>query len=344
MRIFTANQVNHAYVVPSGATIQDAAAAAESENSPAIGDVVLIPEAVAEGSTPSFFTFKYMNATGEWTPTDRIDVDKVMYCNVTAPGDMVTKLKKATVTLDSNLLDGGNLISGEDYILRIAFNGYIGISPEDSQYWKYGAVHAFNNTTPSDFYVKMAISLAKSMSREAVKLITIKVTDGDDETEVTTRTKESDLNGTYTGLIIEEVEPDWILGTKQQQFLRIDVNPGVISDGKNEVVWGSVTYSDGVSIPNSKIAADFEYFWHGERGDQYRMVGFPDYVPTKYLVDPNSTDGYYFVTLHYYYSGANEACQKSEKDITFICATEAQADSLAELFGDLGIKVNEKKN
>lgn len=335
--------MNHAYVVPSGATIQNAASAAESESSPVIGDVVLIPEAVAQGGTPSFFTFKYMNATGEWTPTDKIDVDKVMYCNVASPEDMAISLRKAKVTLDSQFLDNGKLISGEDYILRVVVNGYIGISPEDSQYWKYGAVHAFSNTTPSDFYRDMAISLAKNMSREAVQFITIKLLVGSTETVVTARTKKESLSGTYTGLVIEETEPDWILGTKQQHFLNIEVVPGVVNDGKSDVTWGTVEYEEGATIPNSKMAADFEYFWHGERGDQYRMVGFPDYVPTKYLIDPNSQNGYYFVSLHYYYSGSNEACQKSEKDITFICAANAQVQSLTTLLGGLGITVTEKK-
>ena len=56
-----------------------------------------------------------------------------------------------------------------------------------------------------------------------------------------------------------------------------------------------------------------EYFFMGERGDQYRMVGFPDYVPTKYLVDP--TKEYDLINIHYFYTGSNESSQKSEKDI-----------------------------
>ena len=66
-----------------------------------------------------------------------------------------------------------------------------------------------------------------------------------------------------------------------------------------------------------KLAADYEYFFHGERGDQYRMVGWPDYIPTSYMVD--TTKEYDFVQIHYAYVGPNESCQKSEKDLVFLC-------------------------
>ena len=48
------------------------------------------------------------------------------------------------------------------------------------------------------------------------------------------------------------------------------------------------------------------------------MIGFPDYVPTTYLVDPYWEYGYDTVAIHYSYIGSNESSQKSEKDVTFI--------------------------
>ena len=54
----------------------------------------------------------------------------------------------------------------------------------------------------------------------------------------------------------------------------------------------------------------------GERGDVYRMVGFPNVIRTKYLVNPDSK--YNVIDIHYAYVGPNESVQKSEKDITIV--------------------------
>lgn len=66
--------------------------------------------------------------------------------------------------------------------------------------------------------------------------------------------------------------------------------------------------------------ADLEYFGAGERGDIYRNVGFPNVINTTYLVD--SAKKYNTLDLHYFYAGANEAVQKSEKDITLVLLSD----------------------
>ena len=78
--------------------------------------------------------------------------------------------------------------------------------------------------------------------------------------------------------------------------------------------------------------ADYEYFYMGERADQYRMVNWPDYIPTTYMVDPTWQYGYDTVGVHYAYVGANHSVQKSEKDITFI-VPRASTDSDATTVG-----------
>ena len=84
--------------------------------------------------------------------------------------------------------------------------------------------------------------------------------------------------------------------------------------------------------------ADYEYFYMGERGDQYRMVNWPDYIPTKYLVDPTLEYGYDTVAIHYAYTGANHSVQKSEKDITFI-VPRAVGDSTPSNLGSLASSI-----
>lgn len=315
MNIFSTNQANQVYVAKAlketVATLTD------------LGDILV-------KATPdkSAIYFQHKGAGGI-VRSDLIEVKNILWGKTTKAKDMARKLKVATVTLDATV-NSGNPIAGQDYILTIAFTGYVGISPEDSQYWKHGVVHATNGMTASDFYKQMALSLAKNMSREAVKLVKITLSDG---TEVLPSTKASALAGAYTNLVITEVEQDWILGTKQQKALTFDVIPTEVDvkegDTYTPTKWGEVVISAGDPIKNGKLMADYEYFHMGERGDQYRMVGFPDYVPTKYLVDPSKE--YDTIALHYAYIGSNESVQKSEKDITLIVPTKGVAALIAKI-------------
>ena len=321
-RIFTENQATLVYVAKAlktdFASLKDA------------GDILV-------KATPDKQAIYFQHkGVADISRSDLIEVKNIISANATAAKSMEKKLKNATVTLDSSV-NGGKPITGQDYVLRLVFSGYIGISPEDSQYWKYGVVHATNGMSASDFYKKMAISIAKNMSREAVQFI--KVFLGD--TEVTPRTKEDKLTGTYTGVTIKEVAPDWIRGTKQEKIVRLTVEPTTVNDGTSDVVWGTVKYSDGDTLKNGKEIADMEYFFAGEKGDQYRLINWPDYVPTEYLVDP--TQEYDVIDIHYSYVGSNESVQKSEKDIKLIVPA-GKADGISKAINALitasGIQIN----
>ena len=321
-RIFTENQATLVYVAKAlktdFASLKDA------------GDILV-------KATPDKQAIYFQHkGVADISRSDLIEVKNIISANATAAKSMEKKLKNATVTLDSSV-NGGKPITGQDYVLRLIFNGYIGISPEDSQYWKYGVVHATNGMSASDFYKKMALSIAKNMSREAVQFI--KVFLGD--TEVTPRTKEDKLTGTYTGVTIKEVAPDWIRGTKQEKIVRLTVEPTTVNDGTGDVVWGTVKYSDGDTLKNGKEIADMEYFFAGEKGDQYRLINWPDYVPTEYLVDP--TQEYDVIDIHYSYIGSNESVQKSEKDIKLIVPA-GKANDISKAINALitasGIQIN----
>ena len=321
-RIFTENQATLVYVAKAlktdFASLEDA------------GDILV-------KATPDKQAIYFQHkGVADVSRSDLIEVKNIISANATAAKDMEKKLKNATVTLDASV-NGGKPIAGQDYVLRLIFNGYIGISPEDSQYWKYGIVHATNGMSVSDFYKKMALSIAKNMSREAVQFI--KVFLGD--TEVTPRTKEDKLTGTYTGITIKEVAPDWIRGTKQEKIVRLTAEPTTVNDGTGDVVWGTVKYSDGDTLKNGKEIADMEYFFAGEKGDQYRLINWPDYVPTEYLVDP--TQEYDVIDIHYSYVGSNESVQKSEKDIKLIVPA-GKANDISKAINALitasGIQIN----
>lgn len=123
--------------------------------------------------------------------------------------------------------------------------------------------------------------------------------------------------GDASGLIVEEAPQEWILGTFPQVPVNFTLMPdSIVVNGDNRI-WGLVEKQASTnSIPDGHKIADLEYFCMGERGDVYRMMGFPNVIRTKYLVDPDLK--YNTIDIHYAYVGPNEAVQKSEKDITIV--------------------------
>ena len=278
--------------------------------------------AVKSDTAKSHLYFEYMGAGG-MTRSDLIDIKNILYAKATDADDLAYDLAKYKLTLDDTV-NGGEPVVAQDYILRIAFRNYPGLSEED-QYFKYGMVHAVTGMTASDFYKTLALSLVKNFSREEQGLLKFYLETGGTDagtvagtpTEVTKDTKESSLTGTYTGIVIEEAPQDWILGVMEQTPVNFTIQPDLIIDNGDERIWGVVKkVASTNSIPDGHKIADLEYFCMGERGDIYRMVGFPYVIRTKYLVDPDIK--YNVIDIHYAYVGPNESVQKSEKDITIV--------------------------
>lgn len=310
MATFSTNQVRQLYV----------ATALKSPNVIASDTAGSI--AVKSDTAKSHLYFEYMGAGG-MTRSGLIDIKNILYAKATDADDLAYDLAKYKLTLDDTV-NGGKPVVAQDYILRIAFRNYPGLSEED-QYFKYGMVHAVTGMTASDFYKTLALSLVKNFSREEQGLLKFYLETGGSDagvvagtsTEVTKDTKESSLTGTYTGIIIEEAPQDWILGVMEQAPVNFTIQPDLIIDNGDERIWGVVKKVTSTnSIPDGHKIADLEYFCMGERGDVYRMVGFPYVIRTKYLVDPDIK--YNVIDIHYAYVGPNESVQKSEKDITIV--------------------------
>lgn len=317
MATFSTNQVRHLYVATAFKTPHVLPA-------DAAGSI-----AVKNDNAKKHLYFEYKGADNLMR-SDLIDIKNILYAKATDAKDMAHELKAVTVTLDSTV-NGGEPVAGQDYILRIAFRQFIGMSDAD-QYFKYGMVHAYSGMSASDFYKKLALSLVKNFSRETTQLVSFTLTDSSDEAvPVNATTKESDLTGTYKALVIDEVAQDWVLGKKEQTPVYFEVQPTTITVEGDELIWGKVedTESSG-TIENGKKIADLEYFCMGERGDVYRGIGFPNDIHTTYLVDPSKA--YHTFDIHYAYVGSNESVQKSEKDITIVCADKAELNKVIEAF------------
>lgn len=310
MAVFSINQVRQLYVAKSLKT-----AIAQLTTA---GDIV--PKADTAKTT---LYFQYMSPAG-LVSSDKIDIQNVMYAKATSSDDLAHKLIRYSVTLDADV--SATPVAGQNYILRLAFRQYIGLSEED-QYFKYGEVIARSGMTASDFYKKMAISLAKNLENktESTPLVNIYLNstaaDGTD-VPVTATTKESDLNkADYDKIIIEEAEQPWVLGMMPQAFIPFTPQFLTITVDGEDRLWGKATVvTPKKTVPDGHLIADLEYFCMGARGDIYRGMGYPNIIKTTYLVDPSAV--YDVLDIHYFYTGSNESVQKSEKTITLVAVDD----------------------
>lgn len=339
MSVFSTNQVRQLYVAKALKTPHVLA-------SDAAGSI-----AVKNDTAKNHLYFEYKGADNLMR-SDLIDIENILYAKATDADAMAHELKSVTVTLDTNV-NGGAPVAGQDYILRIAFRQYVGMSDED-QYFKYGMVHAYAGMDADEFYKVLAQSIAKNFSREVVPLIKIEVHsaatkskggfDAKGYMEVTPSTKDTgatnSTNPYYDGtsavisdidsIRITEVEQPWRLGIMAQTPVYFTVQPTTVLVNGDDRIWGTVTEGTNGTVGNGKAIADLEYFCMGERGDIYRGVGFPHNIVTTYLVDPTKT--YYTFDIHYAYVGNNESVQKSEKDITIVCSNKTEFNNIVTAF------------
>lgn len=338
MATFSTNQVRQLYVAKALKTSHVLA-------SDAAGSI-----AVKNDTAKNHLYFEYKGADNLMR-SDLIDIKNILYAKATDADAMAHELKSVTVTLDTNV-NGGAPVAGQDYILRIAFRQYVGMSDED-QYFKYGMIHAYAGMDADEFYKVLALSIAKNFSREVVPLIKIEVHskatkgkggfDSNGYMVVTPTTKDngkSDTTNPYyatdtlvtdiDNIRITEVEQPWRLGVMAQTPVYFTVQSVPVTVNGDERHWATLTEGTSGSIGNGKTIADLEYFCMGERGDIYRGIGFPHNIVTTYLVDPTKT--YYTFDIHYAYVGNNESVQKSEKDITIVCSDKTEFNKIVTAF------------
>lgn len=320
MAIFSINQVRQLYVAK--ALKVDTAALTTA------GDIV--PKADKAKTT---LYFQYMSPAG-LVSSDKIDLKHVLYAKATSSDALAHKLIRYSVTLDADV--SATPVAGQNYILRLAFRQYIGLSEED-QYFKYGEVIARSGMTASEFYKKMAISLAKNLENktESTPLVNIYLISAaaSKDVPVTSATKESDLTATdYNQIIIEETEQPWVLGMMPQAFIPFTPQFLTILVDGEERLWGVATkVTPTKTVPDGHLMADLEYFCMGARGDIYRGMGYPNIIKTTYLVDPDAI--YDTLDIHYFYTGSNESVQKSEKTITLIAVNDGSHTVMNALIG-----------
>lgn len=357
MAVYSTNQNRQLYVANG--------VSAETTYADAIADIKGTLGKVLVGTDKNGCKFITQNGYGGLVTSDLIDPTTIMWANVSGPKDHQIKLKAFEIDFTQDGVDSSTTantanakpVSGEDYILRINFTQMYGMSDEDI-YQKYGAVHATSSMKKDDFFRAMAYSLVKNFSRLYQPLVQIALGTAVGSAKVVARaTKDAsgdiklyEADGTEiqaananTKLYILEQSQvnEWVLGTKQYTPVYFAPYATTITNSNSEVIWGKVTEVTDTyaqTIPNGYKFADLEYFCMGERGDQYRMVGWPNAITTKYFVVP--TNQYYCLDIHYAYQGTCEDIQKSEKTITVISTTKKDITDIVDALG-IGTKVHE---
>ena len=305
--VFSTNQVRQLYVALANGHLTNA------------GDIK-----VNKTTDGKQLYFTYVGALGDTMRSDLIDVDKITSITIKKASDMAKKRVCHLVTLDSTI-NSGNPVTGQDYILRLLFRQYVGMSEANTMN-KYGEVHINTDMSASDFYKKMAISIVQNCSKDINNLVEVELQTSSSTVPVSVTTREADLDGTYTGILIYEGKLVWRLGRVSQGTIPFECQFVDIVYNGEEVEWGktSLVPAKDKVLPQGELIADLEYFCMGERGDIYRNMGWPNAIETKYLVDP--TKLYNIITIHYHYEGTGLSSDKSEKDIQIAAVASSATD------------------
>ena len=280
---------------------------------------------ITDGTKKEFY-FMYKGADTV-LKSDFIPLDNLTYVKAIDCADMITVMKKLKVALDSTI-NSGAPVAGQDYTLTINFRNFFS-SGDASQYFKAASVHATTGMTAAQFYAEMKNQLDLAFAYE----------DGATKTSNPYLAFTYDANGVY----IQEKPQEWTLGTKKQRRVMFDVLMSRIYTGGEDVVWGTVTDQTPAkasavvgtnAIGNGKQIADLEWFCMGERGDQYRNVGYPNVIETKYLVNPDLE--YHALEIHYAFTDAGVNSYRSEKEITVVFPKGAASHEYDEINAFIG--------
>ena len=211
----------------------------------------------------------------------------IEYINVAKASELVVNKTKVTATLD------GKYIVGNPVILTIDMPNYIGGGDEFSRSTAIEIMPASESTLDTSKLEKINKHLAKAFPEYNVVAA---------------------ISGNTVSVTAYYKTSNWIVGVSPMR------EANVVISGEHVV---STVYSEvaGEAKTGNMALAELEYFCKGERGDQYRMMGYPNVIPSRPSEIDLTTD-YFIYDIHFAYVGANEMVQQSEKDITIVSKTE----------------------
>lgn len=327
MANFSVNQVRHLYVAKD--YVDGSTKTALTNN----GDIE-----VKKADNDLYFLYK--NGKGEVTHSDFINLKNLDRVEAIKSSAMATKMRKISLTL------ADNPVSGQDYVLGINFKNFFS-SGDASQYYKDAVVHASSSVnTKSLFYKAMVKALNLAFSREdgatrySNPYLKFKI-----GYSTSSESEENDTNwasATATKIIIEEKPQEWELGVKKARRIMFDVFPSTIYTGGEDVIWATLEstglyYTEMIpatTVGNGQNIADLEWFCMGERGDQYRLQGWPNVIKTAYLADESKT--YSVLEFHYAFTDTGVNSYRTEKELTIAVPDGAAGHTYDVINGIIG--------
>lgn len=241
--------------------------------------------------------------------------------NVTATSDKIEnvmwgKLSTADALaknyIKAKLVATEPLIVGQDYIVKVSYPEVAGLGVEGYT-TKTASVRVTSSTTVNDLYTALARDLNVNFADGMLK---------------------ASVDG---GLVITQtdaVEKAYKRGMRPVVIVDFDVYANVVLDEGEDVQWATITKLAGATVKDGYAVSEMEYFALGERGDQYRMMGWPDVIETEYKVDHKAE--YDVLNVHFGYKGANQNSHISEKDLVVVAPKGSE--TLVELASALELK------
>lgn len=238
-------------------------------------------------------------ASNEVRVSDKIE--NVIWGKLTTADALAKHYKSVTITLAEAVVEGA------DYVVRVSYPEVAGLGVEG---WttKTAVAHAKKGTIATDIYNDLAKAFKEAFKADGVLEVSV---DG--------------------GLVIyaADVTKNYKKGVKPVILPDFEVYTNLIEVEGEEVAWAEKaegTVAD-VVVPSGYAVSEMEWFALGERGDQYRDMGYPYHLnPADYRVVP--TKEYDVLVVHYAFKGANEGDYKSEKDL-IIAGAKGALDTLA---------------
>lgn len=228
-------------------------------------------------------------------------IENVLWGKLTTADALATPCKKVTVSVTAD-----KVIGGENYIVRVSYPEVFGAGKES---WT-------TKTAVAQLKAGVAVSeIVDAIKEQFDATLPEFITVGVDGTELTL-TANPDMAGYKRGFR-PVVVPDF------------EVSVNTVAEEGEDVQWAEITVGKAADLVVSGAfkLADMEYFALGERGDEYRQMGWPAVTyDADYKVDTNKT--YDVLVVHYAFAGSNDQSHLSEKDL-IIAAPRGVLDTFA---------------
>lgn len=251
---------------------------------------------LAEPGNTGFYIL-YTNVSGQTVKSDKISFDKIRSIKALSYVPKTYREDKLTIA-------AGNVIVGQEYIIRILFRDWGSGSAENQQFKHVGAYKVKTGDT-AESIVDAIISLGNAnFAREDYPALVF--------------SKEAVTDN----LVITEQPQPWVLGKMQARNLNYDIQlVPITKSGETLYEWATIaTTHANPGRGNGTAMADLEYFAMGERGDIYRQKGWPYTWDVKYLVD--YTKNYNILNIHFFETQEGEGVQAQEKELVVLCKDE----------------------